>query len=196
MRHVIGLVLAIVMAGVLFFAGAWGYLRVLRLPAPGGVLTGLPANGGSLLSNHSVLISFGALIGTGLLAGILIAVPWISPLASGLPGLALLGWTGLYLARVHRAVALIPLRDRAFGLGFEAMLFDGVLAAAGIAMIIPMFVPSRWRRRTPGLVGYQPDYGSAVGGETGLLSSDWAETAPQPQFGDGNDFGTTDYRYQ
>ena len=195
MRHVIGVVLAIIMAGVLFFAGAWGYLRVLRLPTQGGALTGLPANGGSLLSNHSVLISFGALAATGLLAGILIAVPWISPLAAGLPGLALLGWTGLYLARVHRAVALIPLRDRAFGLGFEAMLFDGVLAAAGLAMIIPMFIPSRWRRRTleP---GYQPDYGSsALPGETGLLS-DWAETAPQPQVGDGNDFPTTDYRYQ
>src|SRR5437763_801534 len=34
MRHRIGIVLAIVMAGVLFFAGSWGYLRLLRLPAP------------------------------------------------------------------------------------------------------------------------------------------------------------------
>lgn len=194
MRHVIGVVLAIVMAGVLFFAGAWGYLRVLRLPAPAGTLTGLPANGGSLLSNHSVLISFGALAATGLLAGILIAVPWISPLAAGLPGLALLGWTGLYLARVHRAVALIPLRDRAFGLGFEAMLFDGVLAAAGLAMIIPMFLPSRWVRRTQEPAGYEPDYGApAPEGNSGLLS-DWSETAPQPQLGDGPDYGGTGYR--
>ena len=35
MRHRIGIVLAIVMAGLLFFAGSWGYLRLLRLPAPG-----------------------------------------------------------------------------------------------------------------------------------------------------------------
>jgi hypothetical protein len=92
----------------------------------------LPAGGGSLLSNHAVLLSFGA--------------------------------------------------------GFEAMLFDGVLAAAGLAMIIPMFVPSRWRRRAAAPLGYAPDYGTAPSGDTGLLSSDWAETAPQPQVGEDNDF--------
>ena len=42
MRHRIGIVLAIVMAGVLFFAGSWGYLRLLRLPAPAAPLSGLP----------------------------------------------------------------------------------------------------------------------------------------------------------
>ncbi len=34
MRHRIGIVLAVIMTGVLFFPGAWGYLRLLRLPAP------------------------------------------------------------------------------------------------------------------------------------------------------------------
>ncbi|MBV9857483.1 MAG: hypothetical protein JOY82_23675 [Streptosporangiaceae bacterium] len=192
MRHVIGVFLAVIMAGVLFFAGGWGYLRVLRLPAPAGSLSGLPAGGGSLLSNHAVLIAFGALLGTGLLAGILIAVPWISPLASGLPGLMLLAWTGLYLARVHRAVALIPLRNRAFGTGFEAMLIDGVLAAAGLAMIIPMFVPSRWRRKVQEPAGYQPYYGTSApsGGSSVLLSSDWAETAPlERPPGESDDYG-------
>jgi hypothetical protein len=71
MCHRIGLVLAVIMAGVLFFPGAWGYLRLLRLPTAG------------------------------------------DP----------------------------------FGAGFEAMLFNGVLGAAGLAMILPMFVPSRWRAR-------------------------------------------------
>jgi hypothetical protein len=27
------------------------------------------------------------------------------------------------------------------------MLFNGVLGAAGLAMIVPMFIPSRWRTR-------------------------------------------------
>jgi len=147
MRHRIGIVLAVVMTGVLFFPGAWGYLRLLRLPAPADQLSDLPAGGGSLVSEHHVLLALAAVAGTALLAGILVAAPRISPLAAGLPGLLLLGWTGLYLASVRQAVDLIPLRSDPFGAGFEAMLFNGVLGAAGLAMIVPMFVPSRWRTR-------------------------------------------------
>ena len=153
MRHRIGIILAVIMTGVLFFPGSWGYLRLLRLPAPADRLSGLPAGGGSLISDHHVLLAFAALAGTGLLAGLLIAVPRISPLAAGLPGLLLLGWTGLYLARVRQGVDLIPLRSDPFGAGFEAMLFNGILGAAGLAMILPMFVPSRWRARRVEVTG-------------------------------------------
>ena len=147
MRHRIGIVLAIVMTGVLFFAGSWGYLRLLRLPAPAAPLSGLPAGGGSLLSFHGALAALAAVAATGMLAGILIAAPRISPLAAGLPGLLLIGWTALYLASVRHAVELIPLKSYPSGAGYEAMLFNGILGAAGLAMIIPMFVPSRWRTR-------------------------------------------------
>jgi hypothetical protein len=147
MRHLVGIVLAIVAALVIFFAGGWGYLRLLRTPAATGSLASLPAGGGSLISNHNLLAAFGALLAVGLVVGILMGVPRISPLAAGLPGLALLALTGLYLAGVRHAVQLIPLRTWTFGVGFEAMLFDGVLALAGLAMVIPLFVPSRWRRR-------------------------------------------------
>jgi len=147
MRHRIGIVLADIMAGALFFPGAWGYLRLLRLPAPADQLSNLPAGGGSLLTYHHVLLALAAVTGTFLLAGILIVVPRISPLAAGLPGLLLLGWTALYLVNVRQAVDLIPLRADPFGAGFEAMLFNGILAAIGLAMILPMFVPSRWRTR-------------------------------------------------
>jgi hypothetical protein len=145
MRHRIGIILAVIMTGLLFFAGTWGYLRLLRLPAPADQLSQLPAGGGSLISDNNVLLALAAVAGTGLLAGVLIAVPRISPLAAGLPGLLLLGWTGLYLFSVRQGVDLIPLRSDPFGAGFEAMLFNGVLAAVGLAMVIPMFVPSRWR---------------------------------------------------
>ena len=147
MRHRIGIVLAVIMTGVLFFPGAWGYLRLLRLPAPADQLSDLQAGGGSLISEHHVLLALAAVAGTALLAGILVAAPRISPLAAGLPGLLLLGWTGLYLANVRQGADLIPLRSDPFGAGFEAMLFNGVLGAAGLAMIVPMFVPSRWRTR-------------------------------------------------
>jgi len=178
MRHVIGVILAIGMAGVLFFAGSWGYLRLLRLPPASASRAALPAGGGSLLSSHAVLFSLAALAGTGLLAGLLIAAPRVSPLAAGLPGLVLLAWTGLYLDSVHRAITLIPLRDKAFGTGFEAMGINGVLALAGIAMIIPLFVPSRWR--APRFAEYTPDYGARPPvSDTGLIAPDWASTAPQ-----------------
>jgi len=147
MRHLIGILLAVIMAAVLFFAGAWGYLRLTALTTP---LSRMPAGGGSLLSNHHMLAGLIAVAATGLLAGILIAAPRISPLAAGLPGLLLLGLTALYLVNVRHAEHLIPLKSHPYGAGFEAMLVHGILAAAGLAMIVPMFVPSRWRaRRSP-----------------------------------------------
>jgi hypothetical protein len=142
MRHLVGVVLAVVMAAAVFFAASWGYLKLLTRP---GRLAGLPA-GGSLIHDHAVLEGLGALAAVGLLAGLLIALPRVSPLASGLPGLALLAWTGLYLFSVRHAVQYIPLRTRAYGMGFEEMLVDGVLVLAGLAMVVPLFVPSRWRR--------------------------------------------------
>jgi hypothetical protein len=184
MRHLLGVVLAIVLAAAIFFAASWGYLKLLIGPAR---LGALPAGGGSLLHDRAVLEGFGALLVIGLVAGILIAVPRISPLASGLPGLVLLGWTGLYLFSVRRAVQYIPFKTRAYGAGFEAMLFGGVLALAGLVMIIPLFVPSRWRRQRVAASPPAPDVGypdlestQTMHGNSGLLS-DWTQTTPQPQ---------------
>jgi hypothetical protein len=184
MRHVIGFVLALVLAAAVFFGGAWGYLRLLRVPVVNGATSTLPAAGGSLLHSNSVLYAFAAVAGTGLLAGLLVAVPRISPLAAGLPGLALIAWTVLYLAGVQRAVRYIPLRTDAFGAGFEAMLFNGVLAAAGFVLVIPLFIPSRWRRPPLAETG---DFGAAPASGSALLSSNWGETTPiiqQPPFGE------------
>ncbi len=194
MRHLMGVVLAIVMAAAIFFAASWGYLKLLSSPARGTVL---PAGGGSLIHDHAVLEGFGALLAVGLLAGLLIAVPRVSPLAAGLPGLALLGWTGLYLFSVRRAVRYIPLKSHSYGAGFEALLFGGLLAAAGLAMVIPLFVPSRWMRRAvvaaapatyeapaPDYPDLQaPDYPDLQATQTisGGMPADWAETRPQPR---------------
>jgi hypothetical protein len=175
MRHRIGIVLAIVMAGAVFFPAAWGYLRLLRLPAAADQLSNLPAGGGSLLHDHHVLFALAALAGTALLAGILIMVPRISPLAAGLPGLLLLGWTTLYLVSVRQGVDLIPLRSDPFGAGFEAMLLNGVLGAAGLAMILPMLVPSRWRAR-------QADQSVATGKLTGTTAEPELTEQPTTQF--------------
>ena len=185
MRHLIGVALAIVMAAAIFFAASWGYLKLLSGSAKGT----LPAGSGSLIHDHAVLEGFGALLAVGLLAGILMVLPMISPLAAGLPGLALLAWTGLYLFSVRRAVQYIPLKSQTYGTGFEALLFDGVLALAGLAMIVPLFVPSRWRSRAAGEVpapfeaapGAYSDLGTTQTMAGGSLLADWAETRPQPR---------------
>ncbi len=131
----------------MFFAGAWGYLQLLKLPVASAQSSALPAGGGSLLSDSTLLLALGAVAATALLAGLLVMVPWFSPLAAGLPGLLLLAWTGLYLASVRQAVQFIPLRSDAFGAGAEALLFNGILGAAGVVLIFPLFVPARWRGR-------------------------------------------------
>ena len=187
MRHLVGLLLAIVLAAAVFFAASWGYLKLLIGPARLGTL---PAGGGSLLHDHAVLEGIGVLLGVGLITGLLIAAPRISPLAAGRPGLVLRAWTGLYLNSARRAVHYIPLKTRPYGTGFEAMLFDGVLALIGMAMIIPLFIPSRWRLRRavtepasyPDSTASFPDLQATqtMHADNGLLS-DWTQTRPQPQ---------------
>ncbi len=108
MRHLIGIVLAVAMSAAVFCAATWGYVQFLAQSSR-------LAPGASLLSDHRALFALGALAGTGLLAGILIAAPRISPLAAGLPGLLLLGLTAFYLVSVRRADELIPLRSHVFG---------------------------------------------------------------------------------
>ena len=144
-RHLYGTALAVAMAAVMFFAGSWGYLRLLKLPVPPGQPAALPAGGGSLLSDSSMLLALAAVVGTTVLAGLLVMLPRVSPLAAGLPGLLLLAWTALYLVSVRRAVAFIPLRSHAFGAGWEGLLFNGVLGATGAVLVFPLCIPSRWR---------------------------------------------------
>ncbi|HLK02249.1 MAG TPA: hypothetical protein VKU39_20400 [Streptosporangiaceae bacterium] len=144
MRHLYGAAMAVALAAALFFGTTWGYLRVTRTFLP--YANGLPANGGSLYHYHNVLTGGGVLLAVGLAVGLAMVIPWVSPLASGLPGLVLLAWSGLYLSDVKDAFRLIPLKNRDFGAGFEALLMSGLLAAVAIGMIVPLFVPSRWRR--------------------------------------------------
>src|SRR5215813_443500 len=133
MRHLIGLILGLALAAAVFFAGGWGAEHV---PALVGHSAGVPS--------RTSLIGLGAMLGAGLFLGILLAVPAVSPLATGLPGLVLLGWTALLALSAHRALAWIPLQGHTFGSGFRILLLNGTLALVGMAMIVPLFLPSRW----------------------------------------------------
>jgi len=136
MRHLIGLALALALAAALFFGGGWGAEHV---PALAGHSVGLPSRPG--------LIGLAAAVATGVFLGVLLVVPAVSPLATGLPGLVLLAWTALLAVSSHRALAWIPLQAHSFGAGFRILLLNGTLAVAGAAMIIPLFLPSRWHGR-------------------------------------------------
>jgi len=138
MRHLVGLVLALALAAAVFFGGGWGVARILAAHAHGTSLVSM--SGGLILA---------ALLGTGLLVGILVAAPALSPLGAGLPGLILLGWSAVEAVSAHQALRLIPLAALDASSGFRTMLADGTLALLGAVMIVPMFVPSRWRRREP-----------------------------------------------
>lgn len=143
MRHLFGIILAIVMVGVLA-AGTWGYLRLTALA---GHLSRLPGGDGSLISDHGARAALIAVASAGLLAGILVATPRISPLAPGLPGLLLLGVAAAYVISTRRVADLIQLRSSAYGAGPGIMLSGGILGAVGLMMTIPVFIPSRWRSR-------------------------------------------------
>jgi len=179
-RHLYGIALASITILALFFGGAWGYARLLGLSALSGK-TSAPAAGGALLSNTNVILALAAVVATGLLIGVCVSAPWISPLASGLPGLLLIAWTGIYLTSVSRATEFIPLRSGTIGGGWEALLFSGTLGELGLVMIIPMFVPSRWRRRRDDVDTTEEDdflTGLTIDGKTGELAPAITGSAP------------------
>jgi hypothetical protein len=138
MRHLVGLILALAAAAAVFFGGGWGVARIMAAHAHGTSLVGI--SGGLTLA---------ALLGTGLYLGFLVAVPVISPIGAGLPGLILLAWSGLEVFKAHWALRLIPLAGYNEASGFKAMLTIGVLALLGVLLVVPLFVPSRWRRSEP-----------------------------------------------
>lgn len=144
MRHLIGIALAVVLSAAVFFGGTWGYYRLFMRNGPGAAWS-LPSGGGALIGNATVTLGLGAVVGTALLAGLLLVIPRVSPLATGLPGLALLAWTVLYVLSPTRMVHYIPLKGHSFGFGFAALGTTGILGSAGIVLLLPLFFPSRWR---------------------------------------------------
>jgi hypothetical protein len=142
MRHMIGLLLALVVSAALFFGCGWGIAKF------GAVDSGAGMRSAAAWTNLHTALPLAALIGAGLLVGIMLALRRVSALATGLPGLALIGWSVLVLLRGRQALTYIPMSGSHYAAGFGAMLSSGTLLFLGVAMIIPMFIPSRWRRTT------------------------------------------------
>ena len=157
MRHLVGFILAIALAAALFLAAGWGIAHLYLTVTPGRGLISITG-----------LLALSALVGTGLFLGVLLAVRAISPLATGLPGLGLLAWTALLAVSPHRALGWVPLAGHAFGSGFRLLLASGALAVLGAAMIVPLFMPSRWHGSHP--EDDEDDADSELPAATGLPS--------------------------
>lgn len=151
MRHFTGFILALAMSAALFFGAGWGISRFVALRAGNGLWTA------HALSTANGELAIAAVLGAGLLLGILLASKPVSPLATGLPGLALIGWSLLVVMHSRTALSLVPLAGRSYTDGFTFMLFSGVLALIGIAMVVPLLMPARWRGRTARTDEYATD---------------------------------------
>jgi hypothetical protein len=145
-RHLIGIGLAVVLSAAIFFGGSWAFNRLFTRNL--GSEWSLPAGGGNFVSNSVVTGGLAAMAGVALLIGLALVIRWVSPLATGLPGLVLLAWTALYVANPEWAVRYIPLKAHNVGLGFAGLGTTGILGAAGVVLVMPLFIPSRWRRPT------------------------------------------------
>lgn len=155
-RHFVGILLALGLLAILFFGAAWSVGRIVVLR---GSVTALGTE--NTLTSTRGLMAVGVLIATGLAIGILLVVPAVSPLATGLPGLILLGWSALVVMHSKYAVRYLPWPGSHFGTGLTYLLFNGVLGLIGAVMIIPLIVPSRWRRRRYEYVDEEDDSLSA-----------------------------------
>jgi hypothetical protein len=140
MRHLYGFLLAVAMSAALFFGGGLGVWRIVTVSGASS------APGALALTGTRGLLPIAALLATGLLLGILLTGPRVSPLATGLPGLVLLGWSVLLVLRGKYALRFVPLPASHFAAGFSAMLSSGALGLLGAVMLIPLLRPSRWRR--------------------------------------------------
>src|SRR5260221_14756400 len=103
MGDVLGLFLAGALSAAVFLGGGGGTSRF------SGMAGGQGRRGATAWTSLHNVLPLAALIGTALLLGILLAVRQVSALATGLPGLALIGWSALVLLRGAHALSYVPI---------------------------------------------------------------------------------------
>jgi hypothetical protein len=140
-RHLIGIILALAMAAALFFGACWGVVRVIALRG-----TSASFHAGHALTTGHGLVAVAAIVGTALLLGLLLIVPRVSPLATGPLGIVLLGLSVLWIMHSKYTLRYVPFPGTQQAAGLTYLLDNGVLIMLGVVMMVPLFVPSRWRR--------------------------------------------------
>ncbi|GIH63662.1 hypothetical protein [Microbispora siamensis] len=144
MRHFFGLLLGVVVAAALLLGGGWASQEAVR----GAAQSIDPAK------DTRMLIALGVMAVVGLLLG-LVLVGRVSPLATFVPSMALLAWTVVYVLDVSRAASLVPTGPSVqaellqAGRGMLTLLSTGVYGLLGVALFLPVLMPSRWARPQP-----------------------------------------------
>jgi hypothetical protein len=144
MRHFFGLLLGVVVAAALLLGGGWASQEAVR----GAAQSIDPAK------DTRMLIALGVMAVVGLLLG-LVLVGRVSPLATFVPSMALLAWTVVYVLDVSRAASLVPTGPSVHaellqaGRGMLTLLSTGVYGLLGVALFLPVLMPSRWARPEP-----------------------------------------------
>ncbi|MFC7587039.1 hypothetical protein ACFQYP_27435 [Nonomuraea antimicrobica] len=140
MRHLAGLLIGLVVTAAVLGGGGWAVQQAL-------------ANAGATPPDEQkTWIALGAMAAVGLVVG-LVTAGRVSPVATFIPSMVLLAWTVVYALDVNRALSFIPTEPsvnqiiRDAGLGDRTMLTTGVFALLGVALFIPVLMPSRWSRR-------------------------------------------------
>ncbi|MFC4058903.1 hypothetical protein ACFOWE_11390 [Planomonospora corallina] len=143
MRHVYGLLVGLVTTAVLLLGAGWAVAETGFVLQPGGAA---PAPAADASRTWVVL---GVMAGIGLLLG-LVAAGRVSPLAAFVPSVTLLAWTVAYALDAGRALDFVPdtpsfheLLLQA-GRGMRTLLTTGLYAMLGVALFLPVLMPSRW----------------------------------------------------
>ncbi|MDA0563438.1 hypothetical protein LG943_03705 [Streptomonospora sp. S1-112] len=137
MRHLVGFLVGLILAPVVALGTGWVLPRFIDLDADG--RTFATAGG---------LVAVGTLAVVALLVGLALALPRLTPLLPGVAGLTLAGLTTAHHLRpdlVERVPALPGLE------GAVTLLELGAYLPLGLALFLPMLIPSRWagRERRP-----------------------------------------------
>lgn len=128
-RHIFGFILGILVAPAMLYATGWGVMQAQALKTQTGA---------------KLFVALGAMAAAGLVVGVLMVARWSSPLATLLPGLALVAWTIVYAVNPARAALELP-GANAIKPTMETLLFTGVYGMLGVALMMPTLHPSRWR---------------------------------------------------
>ncbi len=140
MRHLAGLLVGLVVTVAVLGGGGWAVQQAV------GNAAATPPD------SQKMWIALGAMAAVGLVFGLVVAGR-ISPLATFVPSMVLLAWTVVYALDMNRALSLIPAEPsvnqiiREAGQGARTLLTTGVFALMGVALFIPVLMPSRWSRQ-------------------------------------------------
>jgi ABC-type branched-subunit amino acid transport system permease subunit len=106
---------------------------------------------GNPAGGQQLWIALGAMAAVGLVVGLVVAGR-VSPIATFIPSMVLLAWTVVYALDMNRALSLVPDQPsmheivRQAATGSRTLLTSGVYALLGVALFIPVLMPSRWSR--------------------------------------------------